>query len=164
MTFGMLLFGVGAGHVVLVVMGLLAAGMALTFRIPSNSVDYNQYNAIGNLDLFFGTQTAAADGAIGIKEGTVFVTKASAAALTLAAPAAGAQSAGGDDGRELVVIDTTGYAHTVTTPANAINGTKHIVTMQSGSPLASAAGTMFSVRAFNGKWYMNPGASGVTIS
>lgn len=158
------MFGLTTSVVLFLAFVGLAGAFAMTFRIPSNSADYNPYNSIGNLDLAFGTQKADDDGAISIKEGTVFVTKASAAALTLAAPTAGAQSAGGDDGRRLTVIDTTGYAHTVTTPANAINGNAHIVTMEAGSPLASAAGTQFVLRAYNGKWYVNPGASGITLS
>lgn len=153
---------VGAVFFLLVACGGVA--VAATFRIPSNRADYSQYNSIGDLDNVFSTQAALVDGAITIKEGTVFATKGSAAALTLAAPTAGAQSAGGDDNRELEIVDTTGFAHTITTPANKLNGSKHVITMQSGSPLASAVGTIVRLRAYGGVWYMNPGATGVTIS
>ena len=130
----------------------------MSYRIPSTSPDFESSGgAIENFDLAFGTQAAAANGAISIKEGTVFLTKAGVAAMTLAVPTAGAQSAGGDDGRELTVIDTTGNAHTVTTPSNGINGNKHIATF------GGTTGQFGTLIAYNGVWYL-AASSGVTLS
>jgi hypothetical protein len=126
-------------------------------RIPANSPDYEPSGAIGNFDLAFGVQYALVNGAITIKEGTVFMTKAGVAAMTLAVPVAGLQSAGGDDGRELVVLDTTGHAHTVTTPASGINGVDHIATF------GGTVGQFGTFTAYNGAWYLTAQA-GVTLS
>jgi len=129
----------------------------MSYRIPTSSPDYNSTGAIGNLDLVFGVQVAAANGAITVKEGTVFLTKAGVAAMTLAVPTAGLPSAGGDDGRELTVIDTTGNAHTVTTPASGINGNKHIATF------GATVGQFGTFLAYNGAWYLTA-QSGVTLT
>jgi len=127
-------------------------------RIPATSPDYNPNGgAVQNFDLAFGVQYALASGAITIKEGTVFLTKAGVAAMTLAVPTAGLQSAGGDDGRELVVIDTTGHAHTVTTPASGIDGADHIATF------GGTVGQFGTFIAYNGAWYL-AAQSGVTLS
>jgi len=52
-----------------------------------------------NIDIA-GADAMAADGAIAIKNGTIVITKTSAAALTLALPTAGA-----DDGKQLALLD-----------------------------------------------------------
>jgi hypothetical protein len=103
----------------------------------------------------FPAYTESADGAIGIKNGRVYITKGSACALTLALP-----TAGDDDGKVLEVTDTTGFAHTVTTPSNGINGSKHIATFAGG------IGQKLRLEAYNGGWYcvMSPPTGGVTIS
>lgn len=130
----------------------------MSYRIPTNSPDYASGNAISNFDNAFGTQlAAAATGAVSIKEGTLFLTYAGVAAFTLAAPIAGAQSAGGDDGRELTVIDVGGHAHTITTPSNVINGNKHIATF------GGTVGQFGTLVAYNGVWYL-AASSGVTLS
>src|SRR4051812_49252056 len=67
-------------------------------------------------------------GAIAIKKGLVIITKAGVAAMTLALPVAGAQSAGGDDGKVLRIISATAQAHTVTTPVAGLNGASTIAT------------------------------------
>lgn len=126
-------------------------------RIPANSPDYEASGAIGNFDLMFGEQIAAANGAITIKEGNVWLTKAGVAAMTLALPIAGQPSAGGDDGRELTILDTTGNAHTVTTPASGINGADHIATF------GGTAGQVATLVAYNGSWWVTL-KSGVTLS
>lgn len=64
---------------------------------------------------------------------------------------------GGQDGATLVITDTKGYAHTVTTGANGINGSKHIATF------SAALGSSFTLRAYNGSWWMQTG-TGVTLS
>lgn len=83
------------------------------------------------------------------------ITATGAIALTLAAPVA--------DGQRVTVQDTTGHAHTITTPANDINGASHVVTFQSGSPLASAVAAFVELIAYNGSWWVLA-SSGVTIS
>jgi hypothetical protein len=93
-------------------------------------------------------EVEAASGAIGIKKGTVLITKATAAALTLALPTAGDAAAGGDDGKVLFIMSTTAAAHTVTTPATGINGASAIATF------TSAVGNQITLIAYNGKWYM----------
>lgn len=98
------------------------------------------------------TEVDNADGAIALTGGTVVITKGSACALTLAAPVAGA-----DDGKTLVVVSTTGFAHTVTTPANKINGTLHIATFN------TTVGTTLSLRAYGGVWYASA-VTGITLS
>ncbi len=99
-----------------------------------------------------GGDAYAADGAINIKNGTAFITKGTAAALTLAAPVAGT-----DDGRELLIVSATAAAHTVTTPANAINGADHIATF------GAAIGNVIHLVAYNGVWYM-VSQIGITLS
>jgi hypothetical protein len=104
--------------------------MGQPYRIPANSPDLNGdlTGAVANFDLAFGTQPVSASGAVTIKEGTVFLEGSGALAMTLAVPTSGAQSAGGDDGRELLFVDNSGHAHTITTPSNGINGSKHVAT------------------------------------
>src|ERR1700676_60534 len=82
---------------------LVAALVALDARFAAEEVD-------------------GSSAAIGINSGVVYITKAGVAAMTLAAPTAGLPAAGGNDGQELTIVSTTANAHTVTTPANKING------------------------------------------
>lgn len=96
-----------------------------------------QTSAAANL----GIEIESANGAIGIKQGTALITKSSAAALTLVAPTAGA-----DDGKTLRVLAATAYAHTVTTPADAINGADDTVTF-------AAVGDFVDLVARSGVWY-----------
>jgi hypothetical protein len=100
---------------------------------------------------------AAASGAITIGTGNVAITLGSAAALTLPLPIAGPASAGGQDGASLTIFATTAFAHTVTTPANGINGSLHVATF------AAAVGNAVMLTAYNGKWY-TASINGVTIS
>jgi hypothetical protein len=102
-------------------------------------------------------QNAVANGAISIVTGKVFITKGSAAALTLPLPIAGPPSSGGQDGAVLSIISTTAFAHTVTTPANGINGADDTATFAASVPAA------FSLTAFNGKWWSGALTS-VTLS
>ena len=115
-------------------------------------------NIFSSLDLCFGTEVDAASGAIALKEGYVFITDASAAAMTLALPTAGLPSAGGDDGRVLVIQNTTTGAHTVTTPSNGINGNTHVATM------SGAVTDSLELVAYNGKWRTVGTPSGITLS
>jgi hypothetical protein len=85
------------------------------------------------------------------------ITKAGVAVMTLAAPVAGARSAGGMDGAVLNLVDTGGHAHTVTTGTNGYNGSTHIATF------GGTVGNNMTVKAYNGVWYVT-GANGVTLS
>lgn len=89
---------------------------------------------------------AAADGAIAVKTGSVYITKAGIAVLTIADPVAGT-----DDGCELTVIATTAFAHTVSNAAgsgfNAGGAATDVATF------GGARGDSMTLEAYQGKWY-----------
>lgn len=98
---------------------------------------------------------ASADGAISLKDGVVFITKAGVAALTLADPTDVT-----DDGKVLHFISKTANAHTVTI-AGGLNGAG------SGADVGTfgaAAGNRFSVIAHGGKWWSFDVAVNVTFA
>jgi hypothetical protein len=97
-------------------------------------------------------------GAITQTHGTVVIMDAGVGVYTLAAPVTGSPAAGGNDGQKLVIIDGTGHAHTVTTPANAINGSKHILTC------AGNIGDEATVRASKASWLCSPTTTAWVIS
>ena len=113
-------------------------------------------NAIDNR--FAAEEIDAASAAISITSGVVYITKAGVAAMTLAAPASGLPSTGGNDAQELTIVSTTAYAHTVTTPSNVINGANHVLTF------TAAAGTQVKLMAKGGVWYVEPSAPGIAIT
>ena len=84
--------------------------------------------------------------------------------MTLAAPIAGQPSAGlgGMDGQELRIIVaateplTSQVAHTVTCPANSINGTFSTMTF------VPTIGESISLVAWNGKWWKYIGSAGLS--
>jgi hypothetical protein len=127
----------------------MADTAVVTNKIPTSSPDASTklgaaLNTGGNIETHSGTGGA---GVIGIVGGSVFITDSGVAALTLAQPVAGAPSAGGNDGQRLTIICTTAQAHTVTTAANGIKGSKHIITF-------AAVGDSIELDAFNGVWYV----------
>lgn len=132
----------------------------MSYRFATTSPDLHpgSGNIDSNIDLVYGVEVDAASGAIGIKEGFVFITKSAAAAMTLAAPTAGLPSAGGDDGRHLVINNTTTGAHTVTTPSNGINGNTHVATF------SGAVTDSLHLVAYNGVWRIVGTPSGITLS
>lgn len=106
------------------------------------TVDENADANLQALDaLLPGVEVDNANGAIALKNGVVMITKGSAAAMTLAAPVAGT-----DDRKRLTIISTGAFAHTVTTPTNGINGSKHIATF-------AAVGDRLELIAYQGVWY-----------
>lgn len=132
--------------------------------------------AIGNLSFGspthfpYGTvrnpvQAAGSADVIPVSSGEVFITKAGIDAMTLALPTAGvypsgvSQSLGDpkDDGKELLIVSTTAFAHTITTPATGVNKTLHLLTF------AGAVGNHVRLKAFAATWYV-VGSSGVTAS
>jgi hypothetical protein len=87
-------------------------------------------------------QVLAAAGAIVIKEGVVWITGASALAITLAAPAVD------DDGKVLHIRSTTAQAHTLTV-AGGLNGAG------SGADVGTFGGAIgdgVTLAAHNGAW------------
>lgn len=120
-------------------LGAVVAGAttSIPVRLNATATPFQAQGALG------GVEVDAASGAIAIKQGTVFITKGSAAAMTLALPISGV-----DDGKVLTVVCTTAFAHTVATPANGIDGTKTTITF------VAAAGNMVELIAFGGLWYL----------
>jgi hypothetical protein len=134
--------------------GLAVAGMALQFSGTTASpldASLGTFGAYVDQDLC-GTEVKSANGAIASTHGTVIITKGSAAALTLAAPVAGAPAAGGNDGQLLTIVSTTAFAHTVTTPASTIlDGT---ATAKDTYTFAAHAGGSITLLAYNGNWIL----------
>jgi hypothetical protein len=90
--------------------------------------------------------TALVDGAIGIFSQSVYITKATAAALTIAAPTAGTH-----DGVTIDIISTTAQAHTVTATTigfNAGGAASDVGTF------ATAIGNGLRIQAYQGEWYV----------
>lgn len=102
---------------------------------------------------------ASADGAITIAKSTVFITKASAAALTLASPTAGSAESGGHDGVVIEFVSTTAQAHTVTCTAGFGGGT----TSRDVATFGGAINDGFAIEAYSGVWYLKPGSRNVTL-
>jgi hypothetical protein len=92
-------------------------------------------------------QVAPADGAVPIKGGTVVITKAGVAALTLADPTSGTH-----DGVEMTFISATASAHTLSNAAgsgfNAGGAGADVGTF------GGAKGDGLTVVAYQGKWYV----------
>ena len=78
--------------------------------------------------------------------GTVMITKAGVDATTLATPVAGGPGVG-NDGDRLLVVDTTGHAHTITTASNKIAVSHSLVTFGGG------VGASIQFIAYGGLWY-----------
>jgi hypothetical protein len=90
----------------------------------------------------------SSDTAITQKDGLVVINKGSAAALTIAAPTAGAAN---DDGKELWILSTTAFAHTVTNTSPGFNNGG------AGSDvgtMTAAVGNWIHLIAYNGVWYV----------
>lgn len=100
-------------------------------------------------------EVAASDGAISIKQGIVVITKGTAAALTLAAPTAGAPEDGGDDGKQLVIDSTTAAAHIVT----LAGGLRGAGAGADAGTFGAAIGNGIVLYAYNGAWYPVPGTN-----
>jgi hypothetical protein len=98
-----------------------------------------------------------AAGAIPVSSGTHSINGSGALAMTLAAPVAGSRESGGDDGKKLHIVAGTAQAHTVTTPANKINGNKLTATF------AAAVGNGIELVANNGVWMVRSSV-GITLS
>jgi hypothetical protein len=126
--------------------------------VPSGVPNANTDPALQAFDALAAVKPLSASGAVGITEGFCAITATSAAALTLAQAPTGLPSAGGEDGQRILFIDTTGHAHTVTTPASGIAGGKHVATFN------GTVGSSIEFIAYQGVWYVVGTASGVTLS
>ena len=74
-------------------------------------------------------------------------------ATTLATPTAGI-----DDGKTIVIIDTGGHAHTITTASNKISPSHSVATF------GGTAGSIVEFMAYNGVWYPVGTSLGVTFA
>ena len=92
-------------------------------------------------------ELAAANGAINLKAGVAVITKTgSLAAMTLAAPTAGT-----DDGKILVIVAATAFAHTGT---NASPGFNNAGASGDVATFGGAIGDSMQVVAYNGRWHV----------
>jgi hypothetical protein len=106
------------------------------------------YTAAGAITIPPGSFNVPETGAV---SSAVDISGSSVLAMTLAAPASGPTSAGGQDGTLLVIFnDTAAKAHTITTSANIINGNQSIITMSSTSSTLSSIVLM----AYSGIWWV----------
>lgn len=87
----------------------------------------------------------SANGAITLKQGTAFLTKAGVGVMTLASPTAGV-----DDGKVLRIMSSTAQAHTVTCTAGFNNGG----TASDVATFGGAIGDGMVVVAYNGVWHV----------
>lgn len=100
-----------------------------------------------DMTLKVGVGAALVDGAITQKSGLLVVTKATAAALTIADPVATA-----DDGKTLIIVSATAAAHTVSNAAGSgFNGGGAASDI---GTFAAAIGNGITVVAYQGKWYV----------
>jgi hypothetical protein len=137
---GQLLAANAAGQLVPAQPGQWVVALALDGN--PNAGDYICVLVLAALGIKMQGQTATyitAAGAIPIADGTYVLNGAAALAMTLALPTAA------QDGTRLVLIAGTSFAHTVTTPASGIMGTKHVVTY-------AAAYDICILEAVNTKW------------
>jgi len=122
--------------------------------VPAGVFIENTYTGVG----FSGDGTGAivaaytASGAVTLQSGTVSLGGASAQAYTLAAPTTGTQ-----DGLTMTFVVISAHAHTLTTPANKINGAYDTVTF-------AAIGDSVTLRASGGVWYRVASAGTATLS
>lgn len=125
---------------------------AVTGNVTGNLTGNVTGNVTGNLagGVQLPVTLAAGDGAIAVKMGVVLITKATAAALTLAAPTATT-----DDGKILVIDSATAAAHTVTV-ATGLRGAGAGADV---GTFGGAIGDGISLYAYNGAWYPVPGSN-----
>ncbi len=104
----------------------------------------------GHVQYYSGTADALAAPGLSAFNGST------ADAATLFTPLTGDQPLN-DDGKTIFIVDLTGHAHTVTTAANAIVNSKHILTWN------GTIGSYAQLVAVGGLWVIQA-LSGVTVS
>lgn len=126
----------------------------IQYGVGSNMADGTQFLDAVNKKVFgyFNTvpQVITGDGAISFAAGDqfVFLTKGSAAAITIAAPTAGSPLAGGQDGVMVTIVSETAFAHVITCSTDGFNAKG-----SSGTLTASAAANNWvQLIARNGHW------------
>jgi hypothetical protein len=97
-------------------------------------------------------------GAIAIHEGRVVLNGGAAQAMTVALPTTvNPQGVNIADGAVLKIVSASAFAHTVTTPANGLNGNKLSATF------ANVVGSWVELTAVNGIWVVT-GSNGITLA
>jgi hypothetical protein len=100
----------------------------------------------------------SASGAIPLARGKYILNGSGVQAMTLALPTATTpKGVLYQDGTEITIISASAHAHTITTPANGINGADDTVTF------GGAVGNLVKLLAVNGSWIVT-GNSGATLS
>jgi hypothetical protein len=134
--------------------------------IPSLALPAQAANAVSFVELVFNqskniwvplnsavtggvSQAFTATGAIAATSGIVTLGGSGVDAMTLVAPPA--------DGITLYILVTTAHAHTITTPANLINGVADTITF------TAVIGNNATLVSANGVWYMIA-SQGATLS
>ena len=129
----------------------------------ATSVDLYQYDAQLS-DVPSKQITLSADGAVDLAllnmGSSYYITKGSAAAITLAAPIAGPAINGGHDGLRITFVAASAFAHTVTQTSPGFNNAS---TAQDVATAAGALGNNFTVEARNGVWW-TVGNTGFTLA
>lgn len=97
---------------------------------------------------------AAVDGALNVASGYVVLTKATAGAYTLAAPAVA------DNGKVVVIVSATAAAHVITQTTPGFNGGG---TASDVATFGAAIGNGMTLIAHEGKWLVTNNV-GVTIA
>lgn len=134
----------------------VAADLGIGVTVPPFSVVAFKLIDKNGTVLTASSQVASLDGAIVIKRGTVFITKGSAAALTLAAPIPGI-----DDGARLSIVSATAFAHTVTQTTPGFNAGS---TASDVGTFGAAIGNSIELIAYQGTWYTLGTPRGVTLA
>jgi hypothetical protein len=126
--------------------------IAIALSGNANAGDYITVFVVGSGAVAAGDITThyTVAGAIPVASGCAGLGSAGALAMTLAAPTAL------QDGTNIFITAETAHAHTVTTPANGINGAKHVLTF-------AAQGDYAELEAVGGTWNLR-GLSGAVLS
>lgn len=112
--------------------------------MPTPPLTYNVKNLVP-AQIKDDQQVFSADGTVSLPfSGQVVITKASAIALTLPAPATA------DDGTEIQIISTTAAAHVITSPVRGFNKKASSGTCTFGAAIGNSA----TVVAYQGDWYV----------
>lgn len=128
--------------------GLLAANSALSFATGTGTLSATITKAA--IQEFPNTLSGSTDPIV--FPGGNWITTAGVDATTLATPTVTT-----DDGKRILVVDTSGHAHTITATANKIVPSHHLVTFN------GTAGSYVVMEAYQGLWYPLEN-SGVVIS
>lgn len=120
---------------------------AQTYVSPGSFATVFVLGAAGPIFAGWQTYYYTASGALAPLTGTHVLNGAAALAMTLVAPP--------NDGIDMFIVAQTAHAHTVTTPANGIEGAKHIITY-------AAVGDSADITSAFGVWVRNGALSGPT--